>query len=146
MTDSKLLAEAETIRPTDRTTGADIPQDAPLCFHLLVKPSGSTCNIDCQYGFCLSRDALYPGGHHRMSEATLETGVRQLLESHRTPHVTVAWQGGDPTLMRLDFFRKAVSLVEEYRKPGRELEHVLGLGDFTRLSAIRDAGGRRGAN
>ncbi|RZF27935.1 anaerobic sulfatase maturase [Paraburkholderia sp. UYCP14C] len=112
------------MRRTDGTPGANLPQDAPPCFHLLAKASGSTCNIDCQYCFFLSKDTLYPDGHHRMSEATLETYIRQLLESHRTPHVTVAWQGGEPTLMRLDFFRQAVSLVDKYRKPGQIVKHT----------------------
>ncbi len=59
-----------------------------------------------------------------MSEATLDTYIRQLLESHRTPEVTVAWQGGEPTLMKVDFFRKAVELVEKYRKPGQVVKHT----------------------
>ena len=78
--------------------------NAPPRFHLLVKPSGSTCNLDCTYCFFLSKEALYPNQKSRMPEATLEAYVRQLLESHRTPTVTVAWQGGEPTLMGLDFF------------------------------------------
>ena len=59
-----------------------------------------------------------------MSEATLEAYIRQLLESHRTPQVTVAWQGGEPTLMKLDFFRRAVELVEKYRRPGQIVQHT----------------------
>lgn len=59
-----------------------------------------------------------------MSEATLETYIRQLLESHRTPEVTVAWQGGEPTLMALDFFRRAVELVEHYRRPEQKVQHT----------------------
>ncbi len=98
--------------------------DSPPCFHLLAKPSGSTCNIDCKYCFFLSKEALYPNDKNRMSEATLETYIRQLLESHRTPQVTVAWQGGEPTLMKLDFFRRSVELVEKYRRPGQVVEHT----------------------
>ena len=82
------------------------PLAAPPSFHLLAKPSGSTCNIDCAYCFFLSKEALYPNDKHRMSEATLESYIRQLLESHRTPEVTVAWQGGEPTLMKLEFFEQ----------------------------------------
>jgi uncharacterized protein len=95
---------------------------APPRFHLLAKPSGSTCNLDCTYCFFLSKEALYPNEKSRMSEQTLENYVRQLLEAHRTPHVTVAWQGGEPTLMGLDFFKKSVELAHKYRKPGQELE------------------------
>jgi uncharacterized protein len=97
----------------------------PPAFHLLAKPSGATCNIDCTYCFFLSKQALYPNEKTRMSEATLEAYVRQLLESHRTPQVTVAWQGGEPTLMRLEFFRRAVELVEQYRRPGQAAQHTI---------------------
>ena len=100
------------------------PLNSPPAFHLLAKPSGSTCNIDCQYCFFLSKEALYPNEKHRMSDATLETYIRQLLEFHRTPQVTVAWQGGEPTLMKLDFFRRAVDLVEKYRRPGQDVQHT----------------------
>ena len=100
-------------------TLAPPPADAPPGFHLLSKPSGSTCNIDCTYCFFLSKEALYPNDKSRMSQATLEAYIRQLLESHRVPQVTVAWQGGEPTLMKLDFFKRAVELVEQYRRPGQ---------------------------
>jgi uncharacterized protein len=101
-----------------------LPTGAPPGFHLLAKPSGSTCNIDCTYCFFLSKEALYPNDKQRMSEATLETYIRQLLESHRTPQVTVAWQGGEPTLMGLDFFKRSMELVETYRRPGQDVQHT----------------------
>jgi len=101
-----------------------LPTDAPPGFHLLAKPSGSTCNIDCTYCFFLSKEALYPNEKQRMSEATLEVYIRQLLESHRAPRVTVAWQGGEPALMKVEFFRRAVELVEKYRKPGQAVQHT----------------------
>lgn len=98
--------------------------NSPPCFHMLAKPSGSTCNIDCKYCFFLSKAALYPNDKQRMSEATLETYIQQLLESHRTPNVTVAWQGGEPTLMKLDFFKRSVELVEKYRRQGQVVQHT----------------------
>lgn len=96
----------------------------PPRFHLLAKPSGSTCNIDCTYCFFLSKEALYPNDKSRMSDATLETYLKQLLEAHRVPDVTVAWQGGEPTLMKLRFFERAVELVEKYRRPGQTVHHT----------------------
>lgn len=97
---------------------------APPGFHLLAKPSGSTCNIDCTYCFFLSKEALYPNEKSRMSASTLEVYIRQLLESHRSPNVTVAWQGGEPTLMRVEFFRAAMELVQRYRRPDQVVEHT----------------------
>jgi len=111
--------------PTEPTPSLPaLPDGASSGFHLLAKPSGSTCNIDCTYCFFLSKEALYPNDKQRMSEATLETYIRQLLESHRTPQVTVAWQGGEPTLMGLDFFRRSIALVEQYRRPGQQVQHT----------------------
>jgi uncharacterized protein len=59
-----------------------------------------------------------------MTEATLEAYIRQLLESHRTPRVTVAWQGGEPTLMQLEFFKRSIELVEKYKRPGQAVDHT----------------------
>ena len=98
--------------------------NTPPRFHLLTKPSGSTCNLDCTYCFFLSKEALYPNAKSRMSEATLEAYIKQLLESQRTPTVTVAWQGGEPTLMGADFFKKSVEFVNKYRKPQQEVEYT----------------------
>jgi uncharacterized protein len=100
------------------------PSDAPPGFHLLSKPSGSTCNIDCTYCFFLSKEALYPNDKSRMSQATLETYIYQLLESHRTTDVTVAWQGGEPTLMKLEFFKQSVALVEKYKRANQKVQHT----------------------
>jgi uncharacterized protein len=91
----------------------------PPRFHLLAKPSGSTCNIDCTYCFFLSKEALYPNSRSRMSDETLDAYIRQLLESHDTPEVTVAWQGGEPTLMKLAFFRKALDAINRHKRPGQ---------------------------
>ena len=111
------VAETHPVRPP-------VSGDTPPGFHLLAKPSGSTCNIDCTYCFFLSKEALYPNDKSRMSPATLEAYIRQLLESHRVPEVTVAWQGGEPTLMKLEFFELAVALVEKYRQPNQTVKHT----------------------
>ncbi len=101
------------------------PKNAPPAFHLLAKPTGAICNLDCKYCFFLSKEQLYPGSKFRMADDLLETYIQQLLESHQTPEVTVAWQGGEPTLMGLDFFRRSIELVEKYRKPHQVITHTL---------------------
>lgn len=101
------------------------PATAPPGFHLLAKPTGAVCNLDCTYCFFLSKEALYPGSSFRMADDLLELYVKQLLEAHDTPTVTIAWQGGEPTLMGLDFFRRAIELVERYRRPGQRIEHTI---------------------
>jgi uncharacterized protein len=101
------------------------PIDFPPAFHLLAKPTGATCNLDCAYCFFLSKEMLYPGSRFRMADAMLETYIRQLLEAHQTPQVQVAWQGGEPTLMGLDFFQRSIDLVERHRKPGTTVEYTI---------------------
>ena len=68
---------------------------------------------------------LYPGDRFRMSNEMLETYIRQLLEAHPSDEVNVAWQGGEPSLMGLDFFRRAIAHVEKYRKPGQNVLHTI---------------------
>jgi uncharacterized protein len=101
------------------------PENAPPGFHLLAKPTGAICNLDCAYCFFLDKELLYPGSKFRMSDELLEQYIRQLIESHRTDQVTIAWQGGEPTLMGLDFYRKAMALAEKYRRPGMTFLHTM---------------------
>jgi uncharacterized protein len=81
------------------------PADGPPGFHLLAKPSGSTCNIDCTYCFFLSKEALYPNEKSRMSEGTLEAYIRQLLESHRV--AAWRWSGSFNALVLSEFLSTA---------------------------------------
>ncbi len=113
----------------------------PRAFHVMVKPRGSICNLDCQYCFYLKKEKLYPQAGFRMSADLLETYIRQYIASqavpqsapHTAPHtapqpapeVTFAWQGGEPTLMGLDFFRQAVELQAKYRRPGMTIHNAL---------------------
>lgn len=102
-----------------------LPKNAPPAFHLLAKPTGAICNLDCQYCFFLSKEQLYPGSKFRMSDELLETYIQQLLASHQTSEVTVAWQGGEPTLMGLEFFQRSIALVEKHKKQGQNITHTL---------------------
>jgi uncharacterized protein len=99
--------------------------NGPAAYHVLAKPTGPICNLDCEYCFFLSKEMLYPGDRFRMADEMLETYLRQLLESHRTPEVQVAWQGGEPTMMGLDFFRRSVELVEELRHPRQRISYTI---------------------
>jgi uncharacterized protein len=73
----------------------------------------------------LEKEALYPGDRFRMSDEVLDAYVRQLLEAHADTEVTVAWQGGEPTLMGVGFFRRALEACERHRRPGQSLTHTI---------------------
>ena len=102
-----------------------IPENSPPAFHLLAKPTGAICNLDCAYCFFLDKEQLYPGSRFRMSDELLEKYIRQLIESHQTDQVTIAWQGGEPTLMGLKFYRRAMEIAEKYRKPGMTFHNTM---------------------
>ena len=84
-------------------------------FHLMAKPSGAICNLGCSYCFYLEKEALYPKGERfRMSDAVLEAYIRGYIQAQPTPVVEFTWQGGEPTLMGLPFFKKAIELQRRY--------------------------------
>jgi len=97
----------------------------PKRIHVLAKPSGATCNLACSYCFFLDKELLYPNSNFRMNDEVLESFIRQLIESHRSPQVTVAWQGGEPTLMGVDFYRRAIEYQGKYRKSGMAFENTM---------------------
>lgn len=104
-------------------------------FHLLAKPTGAVCNLDCAYCFFLSKEMLYPGSDFRMSGDVLEAYLSQLIGAHAgIEEVTVAWQGGEPTLMGIDFFRDAVARAQALAQPGQRLLHTIQT-NATRLDA-----------
>jgi uncharacterized protein len=99
--------------------------DPPPAFHVLAKPTGATCNLGCKYCFFLSKENLYPGSSFRMPDDILEEYIRQYIQSQSVPEATISWQGGEPTLMGLDFFRRSVECVEKYKKPGMTIQYTL---------------------
>ncbi|UJR82477.1 anaerobic sulfatase maturase [Sandaracinus amylolyticus] len=107
------------------TTATSTLPAPPARIHVLAKPTGAICNLDCAYCFYLDKEKLYPGSDFRMSDELLERHIQQLVESHRGDRVTVAWQGGEPTLMGLDFYRKVVEHERKHARPGLVFENTL---------------------
>lgn len=88
-------------------------------FHVMAKPIGPICNLDCKYCFYLEKESLYPQmgpqvERWAMRDEVLESYIRQFIESHDTPQVNFAWQGGEPTLLGVDYFRRVVELEKRY--------------------------------
>lgn len=99
---------------------------APVrAFHIMVKPRGAICNLDCKYCYFLSKELMYPGSRFRMADELLETYIEQYIESQQAPEVTFAWQGGEPTLMGLDFFERVIEYQHKYARPGMTIHNAL---------------------
>jgi len=94
-------------------------------FHVMAKPIGPLCNLDCRYCFYLKKEKLYPAGEaFRMSPLVLEAFVRQYIAFQPGPEVTFTWQGGEPTLLGVDFFREVVRLQREHAD-GRKVSNAI---------------------
>jgi uncharacterized protein len=93
-------------------------------FSLLIKPSGSDCNLDCNYCFYKNRSPELGRGKQRMSDDVLEKLVKDYMQLG-FPVAGFAWQGGEPTLMGLDFYRKAVELQKKYGRPGQQVSNAM---------------------
>jgi uncharacterized protein len=94
-------------------------------FHIMTKPIGPICNLDCKYCFYLEKERLHePGEKWKMSNEVLESYIRQMIESQPQARVDFAWQGGEPTLLGVDFFKKAVALQDKYAN-GREIANAI---------------------
>ena len=93
-----------------------MPQQIPIrAFHAMAKPSGSDCNLNCTYCFYLEKQALYPDAGLRMSDETLEAYIKNYIAAvEAQAEVAFTWQGGEPTLLGLDFYRRAVALQAKY--------------------------------
>ena len=84
-------------------------------FHVMLKPAGPVCNLDCTYCYYLEKKKLYPGKKDfKMPDELLEEFVKQFIEANQIPVITFTWQGGEPTLMGLDFYKKAIELQKKY--------------------------------
>lgn len=94
-------------------------------FQVMAKPIGSVCNLNCTYCYYLEKEKLYSNsGTYRMNEKVLEVFVKQYIESQEGPVVTFVWQGGEPTLKGIDFYRQAIGFQSIYAN-GRKIENVL---------------------
>lgn len=120
---SKEKKEDMTSGDVRRQSPPASPASSPRAFHVMAKPTGARCNLHCDYCFFQKKETLYPGSDFRMSNAVHEAYIRQLFEAHQVPEVTVAWQGGEPTLMGLDFFKRSVEFQKAHAKPGTRVEN-----------------------
>ncbi len=93
-------------------------------FTLLIKPSGSDCNMDCKYCFYKDRAPEVGQGKQRMSNEVLEKLIKDYLQLG-FPVANFSWQGGEPTLMGLDFYKRLVELQKQYGTGGQKVSNAL---------------------
>lgn len=91
----------------------------------MAKPVGPLCNLDCRYCFYLDKASLYPGTQDwAMSDTVLERHIGQTIAANQVPEVEFAWQGGEPTLLGVGFFRKALAMQRRHAQ-GKRIRNAL---------------------
>lgn len=127
-------SESTSIIAPPRSTRAGEPKFVPPPlpagmkhrFHAMVKPVGAMCNLDCTYCYYLHKEPLLGQPRQpRMDEDMLERHIRQYIEAQTGEEVVFTWQGGEPTILGLDYFRKIVELQARHRKPGQRIANDL---------------------
>ena len=101
-----------------------LPVIQPARVTLMIKPMGAVCNLDCDYCYYLPTQVLYGGREKRMTDQTLESVFASAMPNF-ADEVTIAWQGGEPTLAGLDFFERAIQYQDRYRRVGQRVGHAL---------------------
>ena len=86
----------------------------PRAFNVMIKPAGSLCNLACSYCYYLDKEELYGGREPRMSLEVLEKVTKAYIEANDVPEVQFVWHGGEPLVMGVDFYRKAVEFQKRY--------------------------------
>lgn len=105
---------------------APLPPGLKHRFHAMVKPVGSLCNLDCTYCYYLHKEELLAQPRQpRMSDEMLEQHIRQYIEAQTGETVVFSWQGGEPTVLGLAFFRTVLMLQARHKKPGQRIENDL---------------------
>ncbi len=94
-------------------------------FHVMAKPIGPICNLDCKYCFYLEKETLYPATQSwKMSDAVLESYIQQHIAAQALDTVSFAWQGGEPTLLGVEYFEKIVAIQRQFAR-GMRVENAI---------------------
>jgi len=117
-------------------------------FHIMAKPHGPICNLNCTYCYYLEKENLYTGSgrEFRMADDVLDAYIRQYIQSQPDEHVSFAWQGGEPTLLGIPFFERVVELQKQHAN-GKIIDNAFQTNGTllatTRGSAFNSKGRRR---
>jgi uncharacterized protein len=90
----------------------------------MAKPVGPICNLNCRYCFYLEKENLYPAtSSWAMPDALLESFIHRYIEAQEASTISFAWQGGEPTLLGVDYFRRIIELEKRYSN-GKRIENT----------------------
>ncbi len=122
---AEAFAKGTTLAHAAPAKASDDDKSEPIRFCMMAKPIGPACNLRCEYCFYLEKEALLDRGDHRMNDEILEAYVREYIKSQPgNQPVAFHWQGGEPTLIGLDFYHKAIELQRRYAK-GRRFTNTI---------------------
>ncbi len=97
---------------------------APVAYNVMLKPFGPICNLNCDYCYYLEKKNLYMDEKKFiMSEEVLDKFFSQYFKSQDVPAVSVVWQGGEPTMLGVDYFKKAMEIIDKHNND-KQIEHV----------------------
>lgn len=99
-------------------------QTGPVAFTTMVKPAGSTCNLDCHYCYYLDKAIQYGGKQAVMNDELLETYIRQYIEANEVDTVQFCWHGGEPLLLGVEYYERAMEFEKKYAN-GKKIENTL---------------------
>lgn len=119
------MGESNAGLPGTRSQSASMPPAGwPYSFNVMAKPNGAICNLECACCCSLEKEHHDPLSSFRMSDTVLEEYIRQFIEAQRVPEATFTWHGGEPTLMGLPFYQRAVELQQKHRRPGMQIHNT----------------------
>ena len=93
----------------------------PQLFNIIAKPTGAKCNLACDYCYFLKKERLYPGSQFKMADIVLESYISQYIDSQPGGEVVFTWQGGEPTLMGIHFFKNVLNLQRIFKRSGQTI-------------------------
>ncbi len=100
---------------TEETSVSKHKENTPQGIHVVAKPIGPICNLNCEYCFYLEKQALFgTGERYRMPDKVLSAYITNYITSQPTPVVEFVWQGGEPTLLGIDFFKRVIDLQRPF--------------------------------
>jgi len=105
----------DLLMKTEHTSSTDSKESSAQGIHLVAKPIGPVCNLNCEYCFYLEKKALFGSGEqYRMSDKVLSAFIINYITSQPTPVVEFLWQGGEPTLLGIDFFKRVLDFQKRF--------------------------------